>query len=107
MRSETKLFLEWGEIPRWMSVKNRRTLIITAGSDWEGYKEHTITIEDVVEYYVSQAGNIVSGCRRLGSIVGDWRPIDNLAKTCLEVFKTINIDELRRVSKRYGLIPKF
>ena len=106
MRSETKLFLEWEEIPKWMSVKNRRTLIITAGSDWEGYREHTITIEDVVEYF-REAGNLLSGCRRLGTIIGDWRNIDYLAKTCLEAFKVINIDELRRVSKRYGLIPKF
>jgi hypothetical protein len=65
---------------------NKSKLSIKAdGSDY------IVTIPDVVEYYATQASNIVSGCRQLGGIVGDWRPIDGLAETCLEVFKRLNI----------------
>ena len=70
-------------------------------------RDHTITIKDVVEYYTTQAGNFLSGCRQLGSIIGDWRPIDYLAKECLEIFKYLNKEKLRRVSREWGLIPNF
>lgn len=65
-----------------------------------------ITINDVIKYYRFEA-NSMSGCRSLGRIVGDWRPIDELANFCLEYFKEINVTELRRLGRKFGLEPKF
>jgi hypothetical protein len=51
-----------------------------------------IRVEDVIYYYARDARNISSGCRRLGPLAGDWRPIDGLAKTCLEIYKVLKCD---------------
>ena len=99
--------LYYDEVPGYFRKITKEKIIVRAGSEWEGYKDHTITIEDVVKYYATQANNIVSGCRQLGTIIGDWRPIDYLAKECLEIFKHINVEKLRKISKEWGLIPKF
>jgi len=69
--------------------------------------EHIVPIGDVAEYYAYEAGNLLSGCRKLGSITGDWRNIDALAKECLEIFKCVNLEGMRRASRRLGLVPKF
>lgn len=65
-----------------------------------------ITVEDVIYYYYRDARNITSGCRSLGSIAGDWRPIDGLAKTCLEIYKVLKHDQLVREAKKFGMSPK-
>ena len=73
-----------------------------------GFRGHTlrvngkrITAEDVIYYYAHDARNITSGCRQLGSIRGDWRPIDRLAKTCLAIYKVLKRDQLVREAKKY------
>ena len=66
-------------------------------------KKHRVTISDVIQYYLVDARNITSGCRSLGSILGDWRPIDNLTKTVLEIFKEINPEELKAEGERNGM----
>ena len=66
-----------------------------------------ITMEDIINYYKYQAPNISSGYRTLAGFGGDWRPIDNLANEVLEWFKFQNIDNLKRMSKKMGLEPKF
>lgn len=88
-------------------ILNKNTLLICTHDELDGDKKHKITIDDVVEYYATQANNIVSGIRKLGNIVGDWRPVDHIAKFCLEVFKQINIEELRKKSINRGLTPRF
>lgn len=65
-----------------------------------------VTIKDIIEYYVSQAGSM-SGYRELGTIGGDWRMIDYIAQDVLETFKEINLKGLRAEAKRRGLEPKF
>jgi len=65
-------------------------------SDWRGEQDLRITPKDVVEYYREQAGNITSGCRVIAGYAGDWRPIDRLAKECLEWFKLVDIEPLKR-----------
>ena len=70
-----------------------------------GYKK--ISVEDVIKYYRYEAPNIESGCRTIASISGDWRPIDNIAKFCLEIFKIINTKDLRKIGKLYGMTAKF
>lgn len=66
-----------------------------------------VTIDDVIKYYAHDARNITSGIRTLSKIIGDWRPIDELASQCLEVYKVLSLNRLRRIAKNYGLTPKF
>lgn len=62
-----------------------------------------ITVEAVIEYYRTEARNITSGCRTIAGIVGDWRPIDYLAKQCLEVYKVLQLEKLRKVARANGM----
>ena len=94
------------QITDYMTLNDDNSLTINV-SDWRGEQEIHVTIDDVVEYYLSQARNIMSGCRTLAGFTGDWRPIDNLAQECLDVFKEIDIDTLREKSIKRGLTPKF
>ena len=92
-----------GELPPWLRIKNRGVLVVSVHGD--GKKE--VTVEDVVRYYAYEASNLLSGVRCLGSICGDWRQIDYLADLCLQVFKVLAINKLRKLSREYGLEPKF
>ncbi len=99
--------LYWdGEIPEYFKRICKEYLVILV-SDYRGSEEHKITIDDVVKYYATQATNIISGCRTIGTVSGDWRNVDYLAKECLEIFKVINMEALRRISKKWGLTPRF
>lgn len=91
------------ELPDYIKAKNINVLIVRAGADWKGYKNHNISIADVIYYYYHDARNITSGLRGLGNIKGDWRNIDYLAKECLEVFKVINRTALERTGKKFGM----
>ncbi len=99
--------LYWdGEVPEYFKRISKKYIVVLV-NDYGGFEEHRITIEDVVKYYATQATNITSGCRTISTVRGDWRNIDYLAKECLEIFKCLNMETLRRISKRWGLIPKF
>jgi len=89
------------DLPEW--VKRIGKTFITIRVDGG---ERKITIDNIVHYYRNEVYSM-SGCRSLGSIVGDWRPIDELANFCLEYFKQTNITQLRLVGRKYGLEPKF
>ena len=88
-----------GQIPEYIKILNEKVVKIRAGNDWEGYKWHIITIDDVAKYIKYESNNIESGCRRIGTLVGDWRPIDRLAKLLWNgIFKKLNPDkECRQV----------
>lgn len=62
-----------------------------------------ISPEDVIKYYAFQAGNLSSGMRKLGEIVGDWRNIDDLAKQCLTIYKVLKKPELKSIAKKYNM----
>ena len=79
MNDELLELLDGLDLPEYIEVINKTTLKIRAGADWEGYKWHTITTKDLVDYRNGDARNISSGIRSLGTIRGDWRPIDGLA----------------------------
>ena len=93
------------EVPSYIKDNSKKHITINV-SDWQGDQTAKITIADVIEYYVSQAGNL-SGMRCLAGIYGDWRNIDGLAKEALEYFKAVNAEELRREGKKRGLEAKF
>lgn len=99
-------FLEDHDHPKWVKEATKEYIVIII-AEFDGEKELKVTPEDVAEYYVTQAHNISSGCRVLAGHAGDWRPIDEIAHFCLNYFKTIDIDTLRKVSVERGLTPKF
>lgn len=75
--------------------------------DWQGpARALRVKIEDVARYYAFEARSM-SGCRTLAGETGDWRPIDYIAHDCLEYFKQVNIEGMRRAARRFGLVPKF
>ena len=66
-----------------------------------------ITLDDVAEFYLTQARNLGSGIRTLAGLHGDWREISSLADLALDWFKTVNLEGLRRAARKVGLVPKF
>ena len=97
-----------GDIPGYVVDAGKNYIKIRAGEEvLNNLRVYKITIEDVARYYAYQADNIVSGCRKIADLVDDWRYIDYIAQECLEWFKFINIEKLRKTCIRYGLIPRF
>jgi hypothetical protein len=89
--------------------KNGKSYLwISLAPDWQHEKTRQlkVTIDDVAKYYAEEARSM-SGCRTLAGETGDWRPIDQIANDCLEYFKSVNIEGMRKVGKKYGLTPKF
>ncbi|MEO2090246.1 MAG: hypothetical protein ABGY75_12200, partial [Gemmataceae bacterium] len=75
----------------------------------EGSKEPRVVenVDDVAEFFATQARNLNSGCRTLAGLTGDWRAISELAQTCLDWFKCENVVGMRRAARRRHLIPQF
>ena len=94
------------EVPEYI-LEAGKSFIKIRVSDWQGDQDLIVTVEDVIEYYRYEAGNIISGCRVLAGYAGDWRGVDKLAKECFDWFKLVNIEELRQEGRKYGLRPKF
>lgn len=94
-------------VPGYIRNAGRTFLKIHAGADFTNYQDIKITIGDVAGYYAHEASNITSGCRTIGDLTGDWRQIDSLAKECLEWFKYINVEGIRKETRKHGLEPKF
>ena len=69
---------------------------------WKDDK-HVVTPKDVIEYYAHEAGNISSGCRTLAGMTGDWRPIDTLAKTCLNIYKVVKRKDLVKEARKHNM----
>lgn len=62
-----------------------------------------ITPKDVINYYAFEAQNLSSGIRTLGTINGDWRNIDELAKTCLSIYKVVKRKDLVREAHKHNM----
>lgn len=102
-----RVYEVFGEVPPYYIKITRDKVVVRAGSDWDGYKDYEITIEDVARYFACESGNLLSGFRSLGGLVGDWRQVDYLAHEILQIFKAVNINKLRRVCRSWGLEPRF
>jgi hypothetical protein len=66
-----------------------------------------ITLDDLAEFYATQANNLSSGIRTLAGLHGDWRPISELADVALSWFKSVNVEGMRRAARKVGLEPRF
>lgn len=82
-------------------------LVIRCGDVFGEEPALRITADAVAEFYATQAGNLLSGCRTFACLAGDWRPISELAKACLDWFKHVNVHGMRRAARRLGLVPRF
>jgi hypothetical protein len=105
---ENKLVGAFGEMPAGLNVISRNRIRLTVDDGWQGVNSYTITPEDVIYYYYRDARNITSGCRSVGNITDDWRMIDSIAKTLLEVYKIINRPAMVMVKEgeKYGMTLK-
>ena len=90
-------------------AKKGKTFIdVNLAEDWKDpARTKRITIADVAEYFSTQARNIASGMRSLAGIHGDWRQIDYIAQDCLEYFKQVNAEGMRKAARKLGLQPRF
>lgn len=80
------------EIPEYIEIVSPNKIRIqTDQSFLRGTNDnwHDVNFNDIVRYF-SYEVNSMSGLRTLGTISGDWRNIDELAKQCIEIFKIIN-----------------
>ena len=83
-----------------MGIKARGcTLWVTIGKN----NKKRISVEDTIRYFCFEAQNLSSGIRTLGTINGDWRLVDELAKTCLKIYKVLKYNELKRMARKYGM----
>ena len=88
-------------------AKGKTFIDITLAEDWQ-YPQRTkrIRLDDVAKYYAYEARSM-SGCRTIAGITGDWRPIDYIASECLEYFKAVNIEGMRKAGRKFGIEPRF
>lgn len=68
---------------------NKDALKVTT-EDFQGTHENIVTRADIAKYWSGDAHNISSGCRQLGDITGDWRPINDLAELLASIFEELN-----------------
>ena len=94
------------DLPEWVIDSEENSITIAIGDFDDSQSNLKVTIEDVCRYFAQEARSM-SGIRTLAGHSGDWRPIDELAQFCLDYFKGTNIAELRKISRKFGLIPKF
>jgi hypothetical protein len=76
------------EVPSYIQIMSKNRLKVRT-QDWSGSHVNIITKKDVENYYKTEARNIMSGFRQLGSIGGDWRMIDNLAEETKYIFEKL------------------
>lgn len=97
-----------GDVPQYVTKAGKTFITIRAGM-WEGDEPRDIKIrlQDVLKYFTVDARNITSGCRSIAGFTTDWRTIDAIAKESLEWFKTVNVQALRTMCKRYGMTARF
>ena len=88
-------------------AKGKTFIDINLAEDWQGpARTKRIRIEDVARYYAHEARSM-SGCRTIAGITGDWRQIDYIASDCLDHFKAVNIEGMRKAGRAFGLEPRF
>jgi hypothetical protein len=82
-------------------------LILRCGDVFGEEQTVRVTPTNLVEFFATQASKLLSGCRTLAGLTGDWRPMSELAQLCLDWFKIVNVVCVRRAARRFGLVPRF
>jgi len=91
------------EINPAISIKDKETItVMDGGSLGENPSPHDITIKHILDHYRDEAPSMKS-IRNIGPIVGDWRPMADLAQELLEIFKRLNWDKLTEMCEDYPM----
>lgn len=77
--------------------------VIIDVNKWHGNQRVTITVKDLVDYYVECASDTQNMVRTLGDITGHWKDVDNLAKTLVKHFKENQPAWLKQEAEKNGL----
>ena len=83
-----------------------KTFLVIRTSDVYGNPTKLkITTNDVARFFAAKQ----LGCsvRSLAGHFGDWRPICDLADIAFGWFRQVNVEGMRRASKKVGLSPNF
>lgn len=94
-------FLSENTLSPAMDVVNKNLILCKVDGTWEEF-----TPKMIATYFTHEVKS-GSGYRTLGNVGGDWRMIDAIADDLVYVFKEINIEGLRKESRKYGLKTKF
>jgi len=98
------LALCYEKVPNYIVSNDRNNLEIDVNL-YQGKQIANITIENVIEYYATQANNTDSQTRELAGIVGHWQNIDNIAREALDYFRAVNMDEVKKEANKRKLAP--
>lgn len=96
----------FGEVPEYVEKVKPYELQIRADEIMGDTRTVKLNVRTVLRYYAHEARSM-SGCRSIDGLIGDWRPIDNLASIGLEYLKIMCPAALRREAKKYGMTAKF
>jgi hypothetical protein len=95
------------ELGPFVRKAHKTKLVVRCQNIFEDEIDLSISLDDVAEYYATQARNLSSGCRTLAGLTGDWRYVDQLASMALEWFKRVNVVGMRAAGRRHGIEPRF
>ena len=87
MRNVNKKIKSEIELPDYVKVIDKNTLEVTV-TDHEGVYKTIITKSDIDEY-LKNGVNPLSGVGRLGGIVGDWQPIQDIVEFLWDIFNDL------------------
>lgn len=86
--------------------KNTVTVILSNPISPDKSKKYHISMSDVFNYYnpKNQLGcNGLSGMRKLGEFIHDWRYVDSVASQLCHLFQRINMQGFESEMKRMGI----
>jgi hypothetical protein len=95
-----------GERPEYVVRVKPYELQVRATDALDDERIVKLNVRTVLRDYAHEARSM-SGCRSIDGLIGDWRPIDNLASIGLEYLKIMCPAALRREAKKYGMTAKF
>lgn len=75
-----------GNIPQWINIKNKNTIIINTNDN----KKIKITKQDIEKYYLKSFNK--SGIDTISTFSSDWRIINNLVEECSQIFGVLHND---------------
>jgi len=66
-----------------------------------------ITLDNLAEFYATQADELTSHTRTLAGLSGNWFSISVLADFAHRWFQRVNIEGMRQAARKVGLEPRF
>lgn len=95
------------EIGEFVRKAFKSKIVLRCHTAFEEELDLVITLDDLAEYYATQARNLTSGCRTIAGLTADWRYVNNIAEVALEWFRRVNVEGIRKAGRKFGITPKF